>query len=66
MADDEVVACVGGEMEGGRHFFIYALEVELDLGGVVDVGDEAEAGVAINGRLIPCAEGGGRSFGGDV
>ena len=66
VADDEVVACVGGEMEGGRHFFINALEVELDLGCVVNVGDEAEAGVAINGGLIPCAKGGGRTFGWDV
>ena len=66
MSDDEVVACVGGKMEGRRHFFINALEVELDLGGMVNVGDEAKAGVAINGGLIPCAECGGRSFGGDV
>ena len=63
---DEVVACVGWKMEWGRHLFIDALEVELDLGCVVDVGDEAEAGVAIDGGLIPCAEGGCGAFAGDV
>ena len=65
-AADEVGAAVGGEVEEGGHFFIYSLQVELGLGGEIDIGDEAEAGVAIYGGLGPGAEAGGGAFGGHV
>ena len=63
MAGDEVLADVGREMERWGHLFIDALEVELELRGVVDVGDEAEAGVAVDGGLVPSSKGCGGAFG---
>jgi hypothetical protein len=63
VAGDEVLANVGREVERWGHLFIDALEVELELRGVVDVGNEAKAGVAVDGALVPCAEGCGGAFG---
>ena len=62
VAGDEVLADVGGKVERRRHLFIDALEVELELRGVVGVGDEAKASVAIDGGLVPSAEGCGGAF----